>query len=527
MLDPENPKLVLPNLTPAVNRAVEAAIDLAAGSGAAGVQPTHLLQGLLAEEEGRAAALLSNAGLSLALVNEALTKPAYSKDTASTQERTSPDFSEAGEIVEYAAEIAVDLTGDRTVASEHLLMALLRRSEPVRQQLESLGLDFGRFEARLTAAVAAPLQLDEPLRLSDPTEQIDTIRIVDASANRAREALRVIEDYCRFSLDDKFLSRELKSLRHDLAQVLRSLPTDSLLGARETLRDVGTSLSTGREQERHNLSGVAQTNLKRLQEALRSLEEFGKLHSRELGQAFERLRYRSYTLERAILLGTTARQRLADARVYVLVTGSLCTASLDWIVQEAIAGGADMIQLREKNLTDRALLERARQVREWTQKTGALLIVNDRPDIARLVEADGVHIGQEELPVKEVRRINGPDMLVGVSTHNLEQVRQAVLDGASYIGVGPTFASATKSFPEFPGLEFVRRAAEETSLPTFAIGGINLETIGAAVAAGAQRVAVSQAICQAEDPRAVAAALRRSLPPVARHLETKGTENES
>src|SRR5262245_7129939 len=130
MLDPENPKLVLPNLTPAVRRAVEAAIDLAACSGAAGVQATHLLQGLLAEEEGRAATLLSNAGLSVALVNEALTKPAYSNDTASTQERTNPDFSEAGEIVEYAAELAVDLTGDRTVASEHLLMALLRRSEP-------------------------------------------------------------------------------------------------------------------------------------------------------------------------------------------------------------------------------------------------------------------------------------------------------------------------------------------------------------------------------------------------------------
>src|SRR5207245_9629252 len=115
-------------------------------------------------------------------------------------------------------------------------------------------------------------------------------------------------------------------------------------------------------------------------------------------------------------------------------------------------------QLGEKTLGDRARLQRARQVRRWTQQAGTLFIMNDRPDIARLVEADGVHVGQDELPVKEVRRIVGPDALIGVSTHNLEQLRQAVLDGASYIGVGPTFPSGTKQFEDFPGLEFVKQA---------------------------------------------------------------------
>jgi thiamine-phosphate pyrophosphorylase len=127
------------------------------------------------------------------------------------------------------------------------------------------------------------------------------------------------------------------------------------------------------------------------------------------------------------------------------------------------------------------------------------------------VEADGVHVGQDDLPVKEVRRIVGPDVLVGVSTHNLEQVRQAVLDGASYIGVGPTFPSGTKSFAEFPGLEFVRQAMAETSLPAFVIGGINRETVHQAVVAGARRVAVSQAICQAEDPQMIAHELLQAL----------------
>jgi thiamine-phosphate pyrophosphorylase len=115
------------------------------------------------------------------------------------------------------------------------------------------------------------------------------------------------------------------------------------------------------------------------------------------------------------------------------------------------------------------------------------------------------------MSVKDARRIVGAGALIGVSTHDLGQVRQAVLDGASYIGVGPTFPSGTKSFGEFPGLDFVRQALAETSLPAFVIGGVNQETVAAAAAAGARRVAVSQAICQAEDPRSAATALRRAL----------------
>ena len=144
-------------------------------------------------------------------------------------------------------------------------------------------------------------------------------------------------------------------------------------------------------------------------------------------------------------------------------------------------------------------------------EAGALFLLNDRPDLARLAEADGVHLGQDDLPVKEARRILGPDALIGVSTHDLDQVRRAVLDGASYLGVGPTFPSGTKVFTEFAGLEFVRQVAAETSLPAFVIGGVNPDTVGAAVTAGARRVAVSEAVCASDDPRAAAAALVQAL----------------
>jgi thiamine-phosphate pyrophosphorylase len=296
-----------------------------------------------------------------------------------------------------------------------------------------------------------------------------------------------------------------------LTEALSSYPAVRLATARDTLHDVGTSIKMETEQQRRSLLDVVLANCKRLQEALRSLEEFGKLQSTDRGQVLEKLRYQSYSLERAILLGTDSRRRLADARLYVLLTGAHCAAALDWTILEAAGGGAQIFQLREKSLSDRQLLERAHRVRHWTRAAGVLFLMNDRPDIARLVEADGVHVGQDELPVKDVRRIVGPDALIGVSTHNLDQVRQAILDGANYIGVGPTFPSATKSFAEFPGLDFVRQVANETSVPAFVIGGVNLETIGAAVAAGARRVAVSKAVCQAEDPRQVAAELRRAL----------------
>jgi thiamine-phosphate pyrophosphorylase len=502
--------------TPATARALEAASRWAGRLQATSVTGVHLLLGLLEEEEGRAASLLRGAGAEPARVRSAL---APTPAPLSAQAAAPPLGAEAQEILFHAGTVAASLSADRILASEHLLFTLLLKDEALRTQLEAVGLNWPHLEAMLRALhgpslhLSEPLELEEPLRPAPADEKMEAARILDAAANRAREALRVIEDYCRFVLDDAFLSGELKRLRHDLADTLGTLGPDlaTCLAARDTLRDVGTGISTAREQERHSLAAVLAANFKRLEEALRSLEEYGKLHGPALGAALEQLRYRCYTLERALVRGTAARQRLAEARLYLLVTGSTCAAALDWTIAEAAAGGVDIVQLREKQLHDRELWERARNVRQWTRKAGVLFIMNDRPDLARLVEADGVHLGQDELPVKEARRILGPEALIGVSTHNLEQLQQAILDGADYVGVGPTFPSGTKEFGELAGLEFVRQATAETSLPAFVIGGINRDNIRQAVAAGARRVAVSQAICAAEDPRRVAADLLAEL----------------
>src|SRR5262249_28500214 len=181
--------------------------------------------------------------------------------------------------------------------------------------------------ALLRGGPAARAALEEPLRLGDVTERVDSARVLDAAGNRAREALRVVEDYCRFVLGDALLSRELKELRHGLAGGVRGLAAGPLLlEGREALRGGGVSISTEDEGRRAGLLDVARANLKRLEEALRSLEEFAKVHRPRLGQELEGMRYRAYTVERALLLGSVARQRLRDAHLYVLLGGASCAA---------------------------------------------------------------------------------------------------------------------------------------------------------------------------------------------------------
>jgi thiamine-phosphate pyrophosphorylase len=332
---------------------------------------------------------------------------------------------------------------------------------------------------------------------------VHVLRILDAAANRAREGLRVVEDYVRFALDDRHLTEQCKRLRHELAAALGRLPLGFFLAARETQADVGTTLTTPSEQHRPDAQGVLAASFSRLEESLRTLEEFGKLLDAGMASSLEQLRYRAYTLQRAVELTRAGLARLADARLCVLLDGGSSAEELKRLARGLIAAGADVLQLRDKRLADGRLLERARLLREMTAGTPTLLIVNDRPDVARLARADGVHLGQDDLSVKDARAILGPEALIGVSTHSIQQARQAVLDGASYIGTGPTFPSSTKQFEEFPGVALLRAVAAEIRLPAFAIGGIHPSNLAEVLAAGVRRVAVSGAVATAADPAAV------------------------
>jgi thiamine-phosphate pyrophosphorylase len=231
----------------------------------------------------------------------------------------------------------------------------------------------------------------------------------------------------------------------------------------------------------------------------------------------EELRYETYTLAKACTITTGSLARLSGARLYVLTDGRSSECAFAERAQALIEAGVHIIQLRDQRLEDRELLERARLLRRVIDESSAaparrpLLVMNDRPDLAVLSRADGIHVGQEELSVHEVRQIVGPSMLVGVSTHTIEQARQAVLDGANYIGCGPTFPSETKQFAEFPGLEFLRQVAAEIALPAFAIGGITLENLPQVLSAGFTRIAVSGGITRTEDEIASAQSFLAAL----------------
>ena len=487
------------DVSPAIERAALAARARAGDA----MQPrlAHWLLGLLEEDEGRPAALLERLGIAVESVRVKLSELVESSSVA-------PDDDS---LFEAAHTLSLNLRGDAAFTTEFVFLAALEADAGLAQSLAAVGVD----ATKLVVALRSPTMADEDVSfdgdtftIADPPAIVEAARVVDANMNRAREAFRVLDDHARFILNDRFLTERLKNLRHRLVEAAGSLPGGLLISMRDTVGDVGTDLTATGEYERRSPATVAVVNMKRLQEALRSLEEFGKVLSGEFGKAVEKLRYESYTLERAIVRGISARERLAKSHLYVLLTSADCSAALDWTINEAAIGGVDVFQLREKNLSDRDLLDRARRMREWTRTADVLFIVNDRPDIARLVGADGVHLGQDDMPVAAARRIVGPDLLIGVSTHNIEQVRTAILDGADYLGVGPTFPSRTKSFDHFPGLYFVREAATETTLPTYALGGINATNAQQIVDAGLTRVAVAAAIGQADDPRAAAMQLR-------------------
>jgi thiamine-phosphate pyrophosphorylase len=171
-------------------------------------------------------------------------------------------------------------------------------------------------------------------------------------------------------------------------------------------------------------------------------------------------------------------------------------------ITDIIAGGVDIIQLRDKQADDRTLLSRSRILKNCIAASGrdVLFIMNDRPDLAVLAGADGVHVGQEELPATLVRQMVG-NLLVGISTHSIEQARQAVLDGADYIGAGPVFESATKEFSQLAGLDYLREVAAEISIPAFAIGGINEDNLDEVFQTGIRRVAVSSALLDSDNPK--------------------------
>jgi len=338
---------------------------------------------------------------------------------------------------------------------------------------------------------------------STPYTDLRVHRILDANLDRAREGLRTLEDWCRFGLNHSDLTEKFKHLRQTLGQ----WHTADLRAARDTPGDRGTTITHPQEQVRAGIFQVLQANFCRVEEALRSLEEFGKIQRPELAIACKQLRYQVYSLESAVM-GHQRHQQLLNAQLYLVTSPD---EKLLTTVEAALQGGLPLVQYREKQADDCDRIVVARQLKELCHRYGALFLVNDRVDLAIAVDADGVHLGQQDLPIAVARDLLGSHRIIGRSTTNPEEMAKALAEGADYIGVGPVYATPTKPDKAAAGLDYVRYAAENSPVPFFAIGGIDANNVGAVMAAGGDRVAVVRALMQAEDPTLAARAFLSQL----------------
>ena len=341
---------------------------------------------------------------------------------------------------------------------------------------------------------------------------IAEFRILDANFNRAREALRVLEDYARFALNDADLARAFKADRHLLSTLISRLAGFNAVLSRDTPRDVGTTIKTKDELTRTGLDQIVTAAAKRLTEALRVLEEIAKVTSIRIAADIERIRYRQYNLEQTLALAAGQIGRMPRVRLMVLLTESLCRFPWEKTLDAVLRGGADCVQLREKNLPDAELLRRASIFVRRCRAAGAISIINDRIDIALIAGADGLHFGQHDMPCRQARKLAGPDLIIGVSTEKLVQAREAQRNGATYIAAGPMFPSTTKHKDRIAGPAYVRLLSGAGLLiPFVAIGGITPNNFPKLRSAGVQAIAVSSAVISSADPQAVCHRLKTLL----------------
>jgi len=349
------------------------------------------------------------------------------------------------------------------------------------------------------------------------------VRILDANLNRAREAARVLEEYARFGLQNPTLAEEWKALRHALTAASplnvafetkpdgRLPPPEEWIAQRNIEGDVGRQIETESELFRRDIRDVVLASGSRLGEALRALEEYGKVLDVEFGRRMKQARYRGYELLQRMSCGQRAIQRFGKVRLYVIITEELCAG--DWFAtaEAALRGGADCIQIRQKFLSDQKLLDRTKRLYELTQKHQAMLFVNDRPDIAALSGADGVHLGREDISISEVRRLLPGGTLIGISTNSLEEARVSAVEGPDYLAVGPIFATATKPRPNVAGVETLKAVAAITSIPLVAIGGIRANNAPAILTAARCALCVCSAVIGQPDVEAATRRIRAEI----------------
>ncbi len=332
----------------------------------------------------------------------------------------------------------------------------------------------------------------------------DSFRILDANLNRASEGIRVIEDIFRFIYEDENISNELRLLRHKIRKSLKNF-NEKFLTKRSSLFDVGLKNSNKKEglDKKNNINELIYANFKRVEEALRCIEEnlkIEKLH--KLSKLYEELRFDVYNIEKEVTIFKSLDAKKKKITGIYAISGEEFSCMRDnvYVAEEILKAGVKVFQYREKEKKMLYKYEQAKKIKALCNKYDALFIMNDDIDLAILVGADGVHIGQEDIPIKEVRKLVGDNMIIGVSTHSPKEADRAVKEGADYIGVGPIFKTKTKKDVIDPvGLKYLDYVVKNIKIPFVAIGGIKEHNILETKKRGAKCFAMITEIVGAKD----------------------------
>ncbi len=323
---------------------------------------------------------------------------------------------------------------------------------------------------------------------------------IDANLNRALEGVRVCEDVMRFCFHRTDLSTRLKEVRHRIAGAAKRFPSGMLLHGRDVEGDGQKFVDLGGEGTRGSLADLFSANVHRAMEAVRSLEEFGKLAVPGWDDnPFQDIRFSLYEIERdgtPFLKRREKTDRFRRSLYAILDSSYVKRDDFDDAVTKMIRGGASVIQLRMKETGKEEILTAARDIATLCREGKALFIVNDHVDIAVLAGADGVHLGLNDLRANEARKLIPPDMIIGMTAYTAEDPARIESDGADYVAVGPVFDTVYNSATgpiTLPGagVEVISRARGAVSMPIVAIGGITPEGAGRAISAGADSIAVA------------------------------------
>ena len=337
---------------------------------------------------------------------------------------------------------------------------------------------------------------------------MEIYRIIDVNLNRAREGIRVLEEVARFGLVSRKLFEEFKHLRHLIKEIEKSLAGNPLW-YRDAQNDPGQELSP-EEMARNNLREVVLANAKRAQESLRVLEEFGKLLDAAIVLNAKKARFLLYDLEREVL---TLIKPSVDLTLYLLTDDAYLNEEKFWrVIEDCLKNGVTAFQYRAKGKKGAEMYREGLRLKELCAKHGVSFFVNDRLDLGIALNADGLHLGQEDLPL-EVARKHFPGKIIGLSATNYEEGIIGIKAGADYLGLGPIFPTSTKEDAATPcGVEVIQKLKEEfPNTPVIAIGGIDQEKVSKVIRAGADGIAVISAVFGAESPAKAVYELRETI----------------